>query len=454
MSYICSECDKTYNQWAGQCTHCLAWNTLVDFLPAKSKKSTKKKGYAGSISEIKDINEIELLDTIKISSGSLEFDRVLGGGLVAGAVILIGGDPGIGKSTLLLQTMADLSTKHRVLYVTGEESLQQVALRSNRLKLKTNELKLYSETVVETIIETLQKERPNVAVIDSIQTIYSEHLSQAPGNVSQLKESTQQLVKFAKSNNITLFLVGHVTKEGSLAGPRVLEHMVDTVLYFEAQNDNRYRLLRAFKNRFGTVNEIALFAMTELGLKDIKNPSALFLTKSTQTLPGSTVSVTREGTRPLLLEIQALVDDSHGNPKRVCLGVDNTRLMMLLAVMHRHGGVYTFDKDIFVNLAGGVKVAETAIDVSLAIAIYSSLNDQTIPQDLISFGEIGLAGEIRPIPYGQERLMAAKQHGFTKAIIPKANKPKEAIGIEVIAISHIKELIEALMTLKQPECVN
>ncbi len=444
MSYICHHCDKRYAQWTGQCTHCLEWNSLIAHQPKQRKKNSRFTGYANTESDVLDIDDIPINETIKISTKSSEFDRVLGGGLVRGAAILIGGDPGIGKSTLLLQTLANLSKEQKVLYVTGEESPEQVALRAKRLSLEPHSLKLLAETHVEKIIDVLTKEKPLVAVIDSIQTMFSETLSQAPGNVSQLKETTQMLVKFAKSNQITLFLVGHVTKEGALAGPRVLEHMVDSVLYFESQNDNRFRLLRAFKNRFGTVNEIALFAMTELGLKDIKNPSALYLTKSTQTLPGSAISVIREGTRPLLLEIQALVDDSPNQPRRVCLGVDNTRLSMLLAVMHRHAAIDTFNQDIFVNLVGGMKVTETAIDLSLVIAIYSSLTDKTIPQDMLSFGEIGLAGEIRPVAYGQERLLAAKQHGFKTVILPKANAPKEDLGIKLLPLTHINQLTDCL----------
>lgn len=443
--YICDQCQTIVSQWAGQCAKCLAWNTLSSHQTvSQDKRSTNFTGYAGKTAPVQDLSDISIKETIKCSSESQEFDRVLGGGLVKGAVILIGGDPGIGKSTLLLQTLAKLSLKQKVLYITGEESLQQVALRAHRLQLPHEKLRVFSETHVESILETMKTEKPSVVVIDSIQTMYSDALNQAPGNVSQLKETAQLLVKFAKANNTTIFLVGHVTKEGALAGPRVLEHMVDTVLYFEGQNDNRFRLLRAFKNRFGTVNEIALFAMTELGLKDIKNPSALFLTKNTKPLPGSSILVTREGTRPLLIEIQALVDDAHGNPKRVCLGIDSTRLMMLLAVMHRHGGIYTFDKDIFINLVGGVKITETASDVALVIAIFSSLNDIVIPQDLLSFGEIGLAGEIRPVPHGVERLAAAVQHGFTHAIVPKANQTKEIMGIKTYPISHISELIDCI----------
>lgn len=361
-----------------------------------------------------------------------------------GSVTLLGGDPGIGKSTLLLQALAHLSQASSALYVTGEESLQQVALRANRLQLNTKTLKLFSETHVESIIANSKKEKPAVLVVDSIQTIFTDSLSAAPGGVSQVRESAQQLVRFAKSNGIALFLVGHVTKEGALAGPRVLEHMVDTVLYFEGQTDSRFRMVRAIKNRFGAVNELALFAMTDKGLLDVSNPSAIFLSKTEKPLPGSVVMVTREGTRPMLVEIQSLVDESHGNPKRVCVGLDHNRLAMLLAVLNRHGGVASYDNDIFINVVGGVKVAETGIDLALVIAILSSLKNKVMDNHLVCFGEVGLAGEIRPVSNGQERLLEAKKHGFKTAIIPKSNAPKKDIGMKIYPVSDIQSLIQLL----------
>lgn len=445
MKYICSQCGATFNQWAGQCTNCQTWNGLTEqLLNKKDKRALHFNGFSPDKTKVTELKDIPFSEEIKQATFSKELDRVLGGGLVEGSVTLLGGDPGIGKSTLLLQTLAYFSLSSKVLYVTGEESLQQVALRANRLQLNTKSLKLCSETHVETIIENTKKEKPRILVVDSIQTIFTDTLSAAPGGVSQVRESAQQLVRFAKSNQIALFLVGHVTKEGALAGPRVLEHMVDTVLYFEGQTDNRFRMIRAIKNRFGAVNELALFAMTDKGLRDVTNPSALFLSKTDKALPGSVVMVTLEGTRPMLVEIQALVDESHGNPKRVCVGLDANRLAMLLAVLHRHAGVATFDNDIFLNVVGGVKISETGIDLALLIAIFSSLKNKVINHSLISFGEVGLAGEIRPVSNGQERLLEAKKHGFKHAIIPKANAPKKDIGMTIHPISDLQSLITLL----------
>lgn len=441
MNYKCDQCSKTYNQWAGQCSHCLAWNSLSENTPEIKKDKRSFHYHSENQSQVVNITDITLNAEKRVSTQSKELDRVLGGGLVNGSVILIGGDPGIGKSTLLIQTLANLSQHTNTLYVTGEESLQQVAMRANRLQLQCEALKLFAETQVEKIVASANKHQPTVMVIDSIQTIFTDNLNATPGGVSQVKESAQQLVRFAKANQITLFIVGHVTKEGALAGPRVLEHMVDTVLYFEGERDNRFRMIRAIKNRFGAVNELGLFAMTDKGLKDVSNPSAIFLSKQENTLPGSVIMVTCEGTRPILVEVQALVDNAYGPPKRVAVGLDNTRVAMLLAVLNRHGRVNTAEHDIFINIVGGVKVTETSIDLAIVIAILSSLQNQPIASDIIVFGEVGLAGEIRPVPNGQQRLQEAIQHGMKKAIIPKANQPRKELPIAVEAISDIQTLV-------------
>ncbi len=391
-------------------------------------------------------------------SGLAELDRVLGGGLVPGSVVLIGGDPGIGKSTMLLQAGAALaagsgSAAAPVLYVTGEESPQQVSLRAHRLGLvgqggqpgahQRGQLRLLAETCVEQILSLAAAERPRVLILDSIQTLYTEILDSAPGSVSQVRETAAQLVRFAKLTDTTLFLVGHVTKEGALAGPRVLEHMVDTVLYFEGEPDGAHRLIRAVKNRFGAVNELGVFAMTDKGLREVRNPSAIFLSRHDRPVPGSVVLVTREGTRPMLVEVQALVDRSPlANPRRVAVGLEQNRLAMLLAVLHRHGGVAMFDQDVFVNAVGGVRVTETAADLALLLAVLSSHRDRPLPLDLAVFGEIGLSGEIRPVPNGPDRLREAAKHGLTQAIAPKANLPRG--GIDGLAIKPVLSLAEAL----------
>tara|TARA_Y100000588_G_C14205700_1_gene904553 strand:- start:762 stop:1904 length:1143 start_codon:yes stop_codon:yes gene_type:complete len=377
--------------------------------------------------------------------GLSELNRVLGGGLVDGSVVLIGGDPGIGKSTLLIQTLASLSTHEKVLYVTGEESLQQVAMRARRLQLPLTQLRLLAETQVESIIAHARKEKPRVMVIDSIQTIFTEAVSAAPGGVSQVRESASQLVRFAKTTQTAVFLVGHVTKEGALAGPRVLEHMVDCVLYFEGQSDSRFRIIRAIKNRFGAVNELGVFAMTDRGLKEVANPSAIFLSRQPESIPGSAVMVTWEGSRPMLVEVQALVDEAHGQQsKRVTAGLEQNRLAILLAVLHRHGGIATYDKDVFINVVGGVKVTETGSDMALLAAVVSSLRDRVFDSKTIIFGEVGLAGEIRPVQSGQERLKEAAKHGFKRAIVPHGNAPKQSLGIEVEGVKHLQEMLEKL----------
>lgn len=448
--YICRECGAKHNQWAGQCSDCKAWNSLEESVQAVSTAvapatAARQVGYAGESS-------VESLSTVgedieeRFSTGLSELDRVLGGGLVVGAVTLIGGDPGIGKSTLLLQATASMSASTPTLYVSGEESLKQIALRATRLGLKIDELKVLAETCVERIIDLAQQHKPRVLVIDSIQTIFTELLQSAPGAVAQVRESTAKLVRYAKQTGTGVFLVGHVTKDGSIAGPRVLEHMVDTVLYFESDAGSRYRMLRAVKNRFGAANELGVFAMDDAGLREVKNPSAIFLSRHEQPVPGSVVMVTREGTRPLLVEVQALVDDSHShNPKRVALGLDQNRLALLLAVLHRHADIAMFDQDFFANVVGGVKVTETASDVPLLLAGLSSFRGRAMPHDWLAFGEIGLAGEIRPVPFGEERLLEASKQGFATAIVPKGNEPRRPIGgLQIRAVSRVSELMDLL----------
>ena len=399
--------------------------------------------------KVQSLADIDTREAPRIATGISEFDRTLGGGLVAGGVVLIGGDPGIGKSTLLLQALATLALKEPVLYVSGEESGEQVALRARRLGLETATLKLLAEINLEKILHVLQSERPRVAVVDSIQTLWSDQLSSAPGSVAQVRECAAQLTRMAKQTGITIILVGHVTKDGSLAGPRVLEHIVDTVLYFEGDTHSSYRLIRAFKNRYGAVNELGVFAMTDRGLKGVSNPSALFLSQHGEPVAGSCVMVTQEGTRPLLVEIQALVDSAHGNPRRLTVGLDSSRLAMLLAVLHRHAGIGCFDQDVFVNAVGGVKIGEPAADLAVILAIMSSLRSRPLPDKLVVFGEVGLTGEIRPAPRGQERLKEAAKLGFTTALIPQANAPRQPIeGIKVIAVARLSEAIDRLRELE------
>ncbi|MBI3187961.1 MAG: DNA repair protein RadA [Gammaproteobacteria bacterium] len=442
--YTCTACGASHNKWAGQCSDCEAWNTLIESIAPKDT-GPRFTGYAGA-SSIQNMADISLTAEPRHATGIGELDRVLGGGLVPGSVVLIGGDPGIGKSTLLTQTLATLGGQMNALYVTGEESLQQVTLRVRRLGLKDDSFRLLTETCVERILTLAEKEKPRVMVIDSIQTVHTELMQSAPGGVSQVRESAAQLVRYAKQTGTALFLVGHVTKEGTLAGPRVLEHMVDTVLYFEGDAGERYRMIRAVKNRFGAVNELGLFAMTEQGLKVVTNPSAIFLSRHDEPVAGSIITVTREGNRPLLIEVQALVDDSHtNNPRRVTLGLDQNRLSLLLAVLHRHGGIAMYDQDVFINIVGGVRVTETAADAAMLLACLSSFRNKPLPQKMIAFGEIGLAGEIRPVPNGQERLKEAAKHGFTHAVIPRDNLPKKhdaPEGMEIIAVKRVSELLD------------
>ncbi|KTC86077.1 MULTISPECIES: DNA repair protein RadA [Legionella] len=445
IRFICNQCAAVFSQWAGQCTQCGAWNAVSEENVVSPNRSARMGHYANQRSEVMAAEDVVLDKEVRMDCGLSELNRVLGGGLVDGSVVLIGGDPGIGKSTLLLQTLANLSQEQKVLYVTGEESLQQVAMRAKRLQLPIKGLRLLAETQVESIIAHAQKETPRIMVIDSVQTIFTESLSSAPGGVGQVRESTAQLVRFAKMTQTAVFLVGHVTKEGALAGPRVLEHMVDSVLYFEGQTDNRFRVIRAIKNRFGAVNELGVFAMTDRGLKEVANPSAIFLSRQPESTPGSAVMVTWEGSRPMLVEVQALVDEAHGQQaKRVTAGLEHNRLAILLAVLHRHGGIATFDQDVFINVVGGVKVTETGSDLALIAAVVSSLRNRVFDRETIIFGEIGLAGEIRPVQSGQERLREAAKHGFKRAIVPFANAPKQAIDMQVEAVKHLQEVLEKI----------
>ncbi len=446
--YTCQSCGAVAPKWVGQCADCQAWNSLVETQvePQTPAQQARFGGYAGSEAAICLLENVEAQEESRLSSGMSELDRVLGGGLVAGSVVLIGGDPGIGKSTLLLQALADIS-RHaglQPLYVTGEESPQQVRMRAQRLDLEVAHLKLLTETRVERILKLALQEKPRIMVIDSIQTVHTDLLQSAPGSVGQVRESAAQLVRFAKQTGTAVFLVGHVTKEGALAGPRVLEHMVDTVLYFEGDSSSRYRVIRAIKNRFGAVNELGVFTMTDRGLREVKNPSAIFLSRHEDAVSGSVIMVTREGTRPLLVEVQALVDTSHmPNPRRITLGLDQNRLAMLLAVLHRHGGVITYDQDVFVNVVGGVRVNETGADLAVLMAILSSLRNQPLPRELVVFGEVGLAGEIRPVPNGLERLHEAAKHGFKQAIVPPQNAPKGGIeGLEILSASRLADALQ------------
>jgi len=449
--YSCTECGAQSSKWVGQCPACGAWNTLIE--TAVAAKAGPERGWRfGLPTEVPTVQSLDSVPAeriIRFATGITEFDRVLGGGgFVAGSVTLIGGDPGIGKSTLLLQALAAISQAAPVLYVTGEESAQQVALRAHRLGLAADKLRLLTENRVEAILASAQSERPAVMVVDSIQTAYTEILQSAPGSVAQVRESAAQLVRFAKHSGVALFLVGHVTKEGALAGPRVLEHMVDTVLYFEGESSSQYRIVRAIKNRFGAVNEIGVFAMTETGLREVTNPSAMFVSRQGEAVAGSVVLCTQEGTRPLLVEVQALVDESHApNPRRVCVGLDSNRLAMLLAVLHRHAGIAMFDQDVFVNVVGGVRVLEPAADLAVLCAAVSSLRNRPLGKDLVVFGEIGLGGEVRPVQRGQERIREAAKLGFKRAILPAANMPKKGeAGIELLPVKRLEEALEAVLT--------
>jgi DNA repair protein RadA/Sms len=484
-TFTCTECGGSSPKWLGKCPHCNAWNTLVEGVaesnaPAKNRYSNQHQGLA-KLSEVTTLADIDATDMQRTPTGHEELDRVLGGGIVEGGVVLIGGDPGIGKSTLLLQALDSLQrvfdndtraagppqgagaplggrAPHEVgkrggtLYVTGEESGAQIALRSRRLGLEGSQVKVLAEIQLEKILATLEATKPTIAVIDSIQTVYSDQLTSAPGSVAQVRECAAHLTRMAKSSGVCIVLVGHVTKEGALAGPRVLEHMVDTVLYFEGDTHSSFRLVRAIKNRFGAVNEIGVFAMTEKGLKGVSNPSAIFLSQHTEPVPGSCVMVTLEGTRPMLVEIQALVDSGGPSPRRLSVGLDKDRLAMLLAVLHRHAGVACMDQDVFVNAVGGVRISEPAADLAVMLAITSSLRGRPLPKGFIAFGEVGLAGEVRPAPRGQERLKEAAKLGFSIAIVPKANAPKKNDkafeGLTIHAVERIEQALEVVRSLQ------
>lgn len=438
--YSCTECGGQTLKWQGQCSHCQAWNTLVETI---ADNTILRFSPISQIERVQNLSEIDVAEEARYLTGVAELDRVLGGGLVHGGVVLLGGDPGIGKSTLLLQALSHMSAHRYVLYVSGEESARQVALRAKRLVLDVKAVHLLAEIQLEKIQAMLVEHKPAVAVIDSIQTIYSDALQSAPGSVAQVRECAAQLTRFAKASGTCIILVGHVTKEGALAGPRVLEHMVDTVLYFEGDTHSSFRLIRAFKNRFGAVNELGVFAMSEKGLREVSNPSALFLSHHGGQVPGACVMVTQEGTRPLLVEIQALVDEARApNPRRLTVGLEQNRLAMLLAVLHRHAGIPCFDQDVFVNAVGGVKITEPGADLAILLAIVSSLKNKPLPEKMVVIGEIGLAGEVRPVQRGQERLKEAAKLGFKQAIIPKANQSKQSIpGMDIIAVERIEEAV-------------
>ncbi len=440
--YVCAECGGTSLKWQGQCPHCNAWNSLTE--TAFSSASAGRFAPIAPSAEVHTLGEIAATELPRESTGLAEFDRVLGGGVVPGGVVLIGGDPGIGKSTLLLQALAAMAQQMNVLYVSGEESVAQVALRARRLGVDGRRVRLMAEIALERILAAIETEQPKVAVIDSIQTLYSAELQSAPGSVAQVRECAAQLTRAAKRSGVSLVLVGHVTKEGALAGPRVLEHMVDTVLYFEGDPHSSFRLVRAVKNRYGAVNELGVFAMTDRGLRGVANPSALFLSQHDAQVPGSCVLVTQEGTRPLLVEMQALVDTAHvPNPRRLSIGLESQRLALLLAVLHRHAGIATFDQDVFVNAVGGVRIEEPAADLAVLLAIVSSMRNKPLPRGLVAFGEVGLAGEVRPAPRGQERLREAAKLGFSLAIIPKANAPKQSIeGLEIVAVDRLTGAVD------------
>jgi DNA repair protein RadA/Sms len=445
-SYKCENCSVRLNKWAGQCPECNEWNCVVESV-AESTPARRFGGYSGQLSnKVKDLASVDQTSVDRMAIGVGELDRVLGGGIVPGSVILLGGDPGIGKSTLLIQLVAALAGRFPSLYITGEESLDQIGMRARRLELSLDGIRCLTETSVEQIIGHAEVEKPRLMIIDSIQTVYTESLSSAPGSVTQIRESAAALVRWAKEHHCCVVLVGHVTKEGTLAGPRVLEHMVDAVLYFESDGGSRYRVIRAIKNRFGAVNELGMFAMTGKGLKEVKNPSAMFLSGHDKPVSGSAITVIREGTRPILLEVQALVDLSHlNNPRRVALGLEHNRLAMMLAVLHRHGGVALADHDVFINVVGGMRITETGADLPMLLALYSSFRDRPLQDRTICFGEVGLSGEIRPVQDGEQRLKEAAGHGFKVAVVPAANAPrKPPAGLSIIPVRSVAQALERI----------
>lgn len=449
-AYVCTECGSESAKWQGQCPDCRTWNSFKEITlgaaPGTAIAAASKAGFAGTLSSLQRLSEVAIEEAPRFSSGMAEFDRVLGGGFVRGSAILIGGHPGAGKSTILLQILCHVAREMTALYVSGEESLQQIAARASRLGLPTDRLKMLAETASENIVAIAGQEKPGIIVIDSIQVMYMSGIDSAPGGVAQVRESAAFLTRFAKQTGTVLLLVGHVTKDNSLAGPMTLSHIIDTQLMLGNTDDARFRIMRATKNRFGQVNELGIFAMTEKGLREVRNPSAIFLSRTPEPTSGSIINVLWEGTRPLLVEIQALVVSSQlGNPRRVTLGLDSNRLAMLLAILTRHGGIFTSDQDVFVNVVGGVKITETSADLATLLAVISSLRDSPLPQELVAFGEVGLAGEIRPVANGQERLIEAAKHGFKKAIIPTANQPRKAIdGLTVVAVNKLSEALEAI----------
>ena len=447
-AFVCNECGADYSRWQGQCNACQAWNTISEVRLTNTHRAERFSGYAGSLSgsKVQKLSDISLEAVPRLASGFHELDRVLGGGIVPGSAILIGGNPGAGKSTLLLQVMCRMAERMKTLYVTGEESLQQVAMRANRLGLPTDKLAMLSETSIEQICLIAEQEQPQLMVIDSIQVMHITEIQSSPGSVAQVRETAAYLTRFAKTRGVAIIMVGHVTKDGSLAGPKVLEHCIDCSILLDGDADSRFRTLRSHKNRFGAVNELGVFAMTEQGLREINNPSAIFLSRGDEISSGSSVMVVWEGSRPLLVEIQALVDHSMlANPRRVAVGLEQNRLSLLLAILHRHGGLQMADQDVFVNVVGGVRVTETSADLALLLSLVSSLRDRPLPNDLVVFGEVGLAGEIRPVPSGQERISEAAKHGFRRAIVPQANVPKK--NSENMQVYGVKKLEEALAIL-------
>lgn len=454
VAFVCSECGADYAKWQGQCSACQAWNTLQPFRPSAGKPSASaRQGYAGALSEVQPLSAIDLSELPRLELGIAEFDRVLGGGLVPGSAVLIGGHPGAGKSTLLLQALVKLAATKTVLYVTGEESLQQIAMRAKRLNLNPQGVQVMAETDVMAILHEAETRQPDILLVDSIQVMHHPDLESAPGSVSQVRESAALLTQYAKRSQMVLLLIGHVTKDGTLAGPKVLEHMIDCSLMLESAHDSRFRTLRSHKNRFGAVNELGVFAMLEEGLREVSNPSAIFLNRQATPAPGSVVTILWEGTRPLLVELQALVDEAQGGyPKRVTLGLDPNRLAMMLAVLHRHGGLFSGDQDVYLNVVGGVKVAETSADLASLVAVVSSLRNRSLPNDLCVFGEIGLSGEVRPVPSGEERIREAAKHGFKTALVPEKNAPRKGIpGIRVVPVRNIQHALDELQALPAKE---
>jgi len=450
-AFVCTECGADSPRWAGQCSACQEWNTIKEVRLGSSPAQSQRLGYSGTKSNVQLLSEVTLEQTERLSTGISEFDRVLGGGIVRGSVVLIGGTPGAGKSTLLLQVIANIAQKDiSVLYVSGEESLQQIAERAIRLNLPLDKIQMLTETSVQSICDTLDEIKPNILVIDSIQVMHTQTSDSTPGSVSQVKESASYLTQYAKKQNVSIFMVGHVTKDQSLAGPMTLSHIVDTQLILASTDDARFRVLRADKNRFGSVGELGFFAMESGGLKEVKNPSAMFLNRTEKPSPGSVVTVLWEGTRPLLVEIQALVTEcQYGNPRRLAVGFDQNRLAMLLAILTRHGGIFTASDEIYANVVGGIKVTETSSDLAIIISIVSSLKDAIVPHDCFFFGELGLNGEIRPVANGYARLNDAIKHGFKRAIIPKANAPKKSMpGIKIYPVSSLVEALEALEEIR------